>query len=240
MSEPRWSEGGLYLALDTSGPTGFVAVGRGADILGRARMERRGQHAMRIVGTVRRVLQDASVDAKELAGIVVGEGPGSFTGVRVTAATAKGMAHALGIPLWAVSSLAAAAVGDVGRGGVGVRYILFDARGERVYGACYGVGSRGVETVVPPHADDLRSILGGDLPTGVAFAGDGAERHREAIESYGFRLMAVPIGEPSGDALLHLLRLQSALPPVADLVSWEPRYVKASSAEREWVARGEA
>ena len=239
MSEPRWRVGGLYLALDTSGPTGFVAVGRGGDVLGRARMERRGQHAARIVGSVRRVLQDASVDVKELAGIIVGEGPGSFTGVRVAAATAKGMAHALGIPLWAVSSLAAAAVGDVGRSGAGVRYILFDARGERVYGACYGVGSRGVETLVPPCAGDLRSILAGDLPSGVAFAGDGAERHREAIESFGFRVLSAPIGEPSGDALLHLLRLHSDLPPVADLAAWEPRYVKASSAEREWVVPGE-
>ena len=238
MRRPGWSEDGLYLALDTSGPTGFVAVGRGGDVHAQARMERRGQHAARIIGSVRRVLEDASVDVGELSGIIVGEGPGSFTGVRVAAATAKGMAHALRIPLWAVSSLAAAAVGDLGSGRAGVRYVLFDARGDRVYGACYGVGSRGIETLVPPSAGDLRSILASDLPSGAEFAGDGAERHREAIESYGFRVMSPPIGEPSGEALLHLLRIHADLPPVADPATWEPRYVKASSAEREWVAAG--
>jgi len=239
VTDLRWREDGLYLALDTSGPTGFVAVGRGGEVLGRARMERKGQHAARIVGSVRRVLQDAGVDVSELSGVVVGEGPGSFTGVRVAAATAKGVAHALGVPLWAVSSLAAGAVGDVGRGGAGVRYVLFDARGERVYGACYGVGSRGVETLVPPSAGELRSILAGDLPSGAAFCGDGADRHRETIVSCGFHVLPAPVGEPSGEALLHLLRLQSDLPPVADPGAWEPRYVKASSAEREWVVMGE-
>jgi len=112
-------------------------------------------------------------------------------------------------------------------------------RGDRVYGACYGVGSRGVETIVPPSAGHLLSILAGDLPGGAEFAGDGAERHREAIESYGFRVRSPPIGEPSGDALLHFLGLHADCAPVADLAGWEPRYVKPSSAEREWIASGE-
>jgi tRNA threonylcarbamoyladenosine biosynthesis protein TsaB len=236
MSEHHFREDGFHLALDTSGASGFVAVGRGGQVLARTRMDRKGQHAARMIPAIRRVLDEASVDVGELSGVIVGEGPGSFTGVRVAAATAKGLARGLGVPLWAVSSLAAGAVGDLGARGPGVRYVLFDARGERVYAACYGVGSRGVETLLPPHATELRDLLAGDVPDGAAFAGDGAERHRRVIEGAGFRLLPPPVGDPSADALLHLLALHPDTPPVpeAELPTWEPRYVKASSAEREW------
>lgn len=236
MSGPLFAGDRLYLALDTSGPSGFVAVGRGARALARVRLERKGQHASRAVRAVAQVLEEAGAGPADLAGILVGEGPGSFTGVRVAAATAKGLARALEVPLWAVSSLAAGAVADLGARGAGVRYVLFDARGDRVYAACYGVGSRGVETLRPPHAADLRTLLAGDVPAGAAFAGDGAERHRKAIEGAGFAVLPPPLGEPTAEALLHLLGLHPDTPPVAELATWEPRYVKASSAEREWVA----
>lgn len=224
----------LRLAFDTSSPVGHVAVARGADVLARARMDRQGQHASRMISTVDQVLEDAGVEVSELTGIVVGEGPGSFTGVRVAAATAKGLARALDVPLWAISSLAAGAVGDLGASGPGVRYILFDARADRVYAACYGVGSLGVETLLPPHASELRTVLAGDVPAGAVFAGSGAERHRSAIEGAGFRLLTAPVGDPSADALIYLLSLHPETPPVPSVGMWEPRYVKASNAEREW------
>lgn len=237
---------GPLLALDTSGSSGFVAVGEGARVLARARLDRKGQHASRLLPAIHRVLGEAGLEPGDLAGVVVGEGPGSFTGVRVAAATAKGLARGLGVPLWAVSSLAAGAVADLavapsgGDGGAvrghGVRYVLFDARGDRVYGACYGVGAAGVETILPPHAGDLRAVLASDLPPGVVFAGDGAQRHRGAIEGAGFGVLAEPAGQPTADALLYLRALHADMLPVPSLDTWEPRYVKASSAEREWVA----
>jgi tRNA threonylcarbamoyladenosine biosynthesis protein TsaB len=226
----------FYVALDTSGPVGHVAVATGADVLARVRLERRGQHAAGLVPAVHHVLEEGGVDLEELAGVVVGEGPGSFTGVRVAAATAKGIARARGIPLWGVSSLAAAAVGDLGRGGPGVRFVLFDARADRVYAACYGVASSRIETIVPPHATDVRTLLASEVPLGAVFVGDGAERHRRTLEDAGLTVLPAPAGEPSGDALLYHMSLHPDAPPVASLETWEPRYVKASSAERAWIA----
>lgn len=225
----------FYLALDTSGSSAFVALGQGGRVLADRRLDGKGQHASRLLSAVDRVLADAGVGPGDLAGVVVGEGPGSFTGVRVAAATAKGLARGRGVPLWGISSLAAGAVADLGVAGHGVRYVLFDARGDRVYGACYGVGRHGVETLLPPHAGELRSLLAGDVPEGASFAGDGAERHRHAIEGAGFPVLPPPMGEPTAAALLYFLTLHPDTPPVADLGTWEPRYVKASSAEREWV-----
>lgn len=224
------SEGAVLLALDTSGPFGSVALGVDGRTLACVTLEKRQEHASRLVPAIDEALNETGVTLGDLRGIVVGEGPGSFTGVRVAAATAKGLARAVGLPLWAVSSLTAAAVAsDVGP----VRYALFDARSDRVYGACYGVGSAGIQELVPPHGGTLRDVLAGEVPAGAVFLGDGAERHRAAIEGAGF-----PVGgsseTPLSEGLLRYMRLRDDLEPVRDRSGWEPSYVRASSAERLW------
>jgi hypothetical protein len=105
-----------------------------------------------------------------------------------------------------------------------------------VYAGCYAVGTAGIEALVEPCATELRALLGSDVPLGAAFVGDGAVRHRYAIEAAGFGVLDEPAGEPSGDALLRFLSLHRDLEPVAALETWEPHYVKASSAERAWTA----
>lgn len=221
---------GLLLALDTSGLYGSVALGAEGRVVTCVELVQRREHASRLVPAIAEALARASVQRADLSGIVVGEGPGSFTGVRVAAATAKGLAHALGVPLWAVSSLTAAALAeDVGA----IRYALFDARGDRVYGACYGVGSARMEELVPPHGGTLRDVLAGDVPAGAVFLGDAAERHRAVIEGAGFPV-GVPLGTPLAVGLLRYMALGPGATPVADPSGWEPAYVRASSAERLW------
>jgi tRNA A37 threonylcarbamoyladenosine modification protein TsaB len=114
--------------------------------------------------------------------------------------------------------------------------VLFDARADRVYAACYGVGSVGVETLVPPHATTLRDLLAEGMPAGAVFVGDGAERHRRVIESAGFTVRAAPHGEPTAAALVRFMHTHPDTPAVPALATWEPRYLKAANAEREWIA----
>jgi tRNA threonylcarbamoyladenosine biosynthesis protein TsaB len=226
----------LLLALDTSGPLGSVAVSSGSDVLARGVMTAQGGHAAGLVPLIEETLDDAGVDRAELQGVLVGEGPGSFTGVRVAAASAKGLSRALGVQLWAVSSLAAEALSAAGRG---VRYVLFDARAERVYGACYGVGVARVDVMIAPHAGELRDVLAGEVPPGTIFMGDGAEKHRAAIEGAGFGvgpLGSVGADVARADGLIRFRALNPGLAPVADPGSWEPEYVRASRVERMWKA----
>ncbi len=232
-AEPAFSGESRYLALDTSGPVGSVAVSRGANVLARIALTARSEHASGLVPAIDRALAEAGVGRRELQGVVVGEGPGSFTGVRVAAATAKGLVHALSVPLWAISSLAAAALAhDVGA----IRYVLFDARSDRVYGACYGVGRTGVQTLVPPHAGTLRDALDGNVPGGAVFVGDAARRHCAAIEGAGFKVAPEEREVSLADGLLRYLALNPGALPVSRVDIWEPRYVRASSAERLWTA----
>lgn len=223
----------VLLALDTSTPLGSVAVSEGENVVARAVLTRQAAHASGLVPAIDEVLRVAGLRPSAVGGLVVGEGPGSFTGVRVAAATAKGLCAALDVPLWAVSSLAAAALA---RDAATIRYVLFDARAERVYGACYGVGSSRMETLVEPHAAELRDLLDDEVPGGSVFFGDGAEKHRGVIEAAGFDVAPDAEEASLADGLLrHLLRRPDA-EPVGDVASWEPEYVRASSAERLWKA----
>ena len=226
-----FSPAAMYLAFDTSSPLGSVAVGQGANVLARVLIEHRAEHASRLVPAIDEALEEAGVDRPELAGVIVGEGPGSFTGVRVAAATAKGLTRALSVPLWAISSLAAAALAsDSGP----VRYALFDARSDRVYGACYGVGSADVQTLVAPHAGNLRDVLDGDVPGGVVFVGDAADRHRAVIEGAGYWVADRNTVASLADGLLRYLGLRPDHLAIEDVEAWEPAYLRPSNAEPPW------
>lgn len=100
----------ISLAFDTSTPIGSVALARGADILGSRFLLRQFEHAAGLIPAVDELLRSADLVPRDLSRLVVGEGPGSFTGVRVAAATAKGLAATLDLPVWAFSSLLAAAM----------------------------------------------------------------------------------------------------------------------------------
>ena len=214
---------GVLLAFDTSSAVGSVAVGREGVVLAHVELEEQRKHASALVPAIRAVLLEAGIDKSELDGVVVGEGPGSFTGVRVAAATAKGMVHALGLPLWPVSSLAATALSV---GGHGIRYVLFDARKQRVYGACYGVGKMGIETLVFPHAGTLREVLASEIPTGAIFFGEGSYHHRLVIEGAGFEVQPFPVTYPGANGLLRYIKLYPKTPSVAAMRGWEPRYIR--------------
>ena len=258
----------MYLALDTSTPLGSVCVGVGSRVVAQRVIEGQGSHSSDLIPTIGGVLQEARADLCELAGLVVGAGPGSFTGVRVAAATAKGLAHALDIPLWAVSSLEAAAAAvdvhavadinavvdvdaaELGGGGgkapepnggrraalsdeerAWPRYVLFDARSDRVYGACYRPAESGFEVLVPPHSTTIGAVLSEGVPLSV-FTGDGAQRHAEEIRSAGFSLLPAPFGTPTAAGLLRVVADSPARVAVEDVSRWQPDYLRAWSGQR--------
>jgi tRNA threonylcarbamoyl adenosine modification protein YeaZ len=225
----------LYLALETSGPVGSVAVAAGARVLARALLDSQVRCAADLIPRIGATLDKAGVGPGDLAGVVVGGGPGSFTGVRVAAATGKGIAHALDLPMWAFSSLEAGAVAERVPSQAPhtdcFRYVLFDARGDRVYAACYRVGVDAVEERVAPHATRIGALLASEVIPMAAFVGDGAARHEDLLRMEGYHVLPPPAGVPTSDGLLHLLALRPGSVPVSRADRWEPEYVKGSSAE---------
>ena len=100
---------GLVLAIDTCGISGSVALGRinsgTFDVLAQTELAGKTYSAQLIPG-LRVMLQKHGLAAADIDAIVIVNGPGSFTGVRIGVSSAKGLADALGIPLLAVSRLA--------------------------------------------------------------------------------------------------------------------------------------
>jgi len=246
--------GGPVVAIETSGRLGSVAVAMGGSVAARRFLTERAGHASGLVPAVREVLEEAGTGLTQVAGVVAGAGPGSFTGVRIAAAAAKGLAAGLGVPLYATSSLRAAsfameafeddlrelvdAVSEAGPGtgpdwdgaavprksdGREVRYVLFDARNGRVYGACYDVGPNGPAEVTPPHGGTILEVLNRRPPEGTRFVGDGAVAHAALIHAAGYETRPPPAGIAIADAVVKCCRWE----PV-DIADWQPDYM------REW------
>jgi tRNA threonylcarbamoyladenosine biosynthesis protein TsaB len=247
------------LSMDSSTAHGSVAVGSGEGVLAEAGFHVRGGHSAALLPAVDFVMRGAGLEPGDLAALVVGGGPGSFTGLRIAGATAKGMAHALGIPLFSYSGLLAAAA--QAWSAPGPVCALFDARGRDVFAACYRFGA-GVEVVLAPVAislDHLLERLGagdpgfpedagdpgdpGDPATAVpggtpsVFVGDGALRHRDELEARGWRVAPSHFSAPRAVALLWLHATVPEMGRVPDAAAWEPDYLRASGAERIAAAR---
>lgn len=163
MSPPGTTLAGvLVLAIDTSTPdlvTGLVNTETGA-VIERILPDTR-RHNELLTPTVQQVLGDAAVNFTDLDAVVVGVGPGPFTGLRVGMASAAAFGDALGIPVHGVCSLDAIAQQ------VGERDVLVatDARRREVYWASYRSGERTsgprVEkpaTVSPGHPVEVVSV----------------------------------------------------------------------------------
>lgn len=149
----------LVLAIDTSTPAvtaGIVADGR--LVAERISIDARA-HAERITPNVLAALADAGRSMAELDAVVVGCGPGPFTGLRVGMATASAYGHALNIPVYGVCSLDAIGVQTSGE-----VLVVTDARRREIYWARYRDGVRVDGPAVSAPADvapaDAHSVAG--------------------------------------------------------------------------------
>jgi len=208
------------LCLDTSTPTARVALfdGAGQALAGaEATAERHSQHVLKLVDDV---LRSAAARPEMLAGIACGAGPGSFTGLRVGLAVAKGLALATGAPLLLVSSLQALALDIARRAPPGTRFVVpcIDAGKGEVY-AIVRAGDEPWRLAPSALAERLASL------PGVVLAGNGAERHAALLDGAlpaGARRVAV--AGPSARAIGRLALPRLARGEVDDLDKAVPVY----------------
>jgi tRNA threonylcarbamoyladenosine biosynthesis protein TsaB len=131
MSEPK------LLAIETSAQIGSVALASGDSVLEREIPAPREQTTL-IIGLIDEVLAEAGLELRDLDALVLGRGPGSFTGLRVAAGVLQGFSLATGVPIVAVSSLAALALqGLAEHPGTDQALCLVDARMGESYCALY-------------------------------------------------------------------------------------------------------
>ena len=206
------------LAVDTSTDMLACALGRvrlgegGApaalEVLGSAdRMCRRHANEQ-LVGVVDGLLGSLGLARADVDAVLVGTGPGSFTGVRIGVATAKGLACGLKVPLWGVSTLDAVAWGVWKAGVRGQVGVVGDAMRREVYPGLYRVDDGGVhrlfaaESVAKAPEAAARWAARPDRDR-IALAGDGLAKYRRLYEEAGFAAF-VPedAWHPTGEGLL--------------------------------------
>lgn len=218
----------LRLGIEASTPVGSVAVARDGTLLAEATLGINARHAELLLPAIDFVLRSAGVERTQLTEIVVGAGPGSFTGVRIAAATARGLAAALGVPLAAHGSLAVAAAASGVRGRAVCA--LFDARRGEVYAACYRFDAEAMETLLAPVAAPVDEVVAQLAAHDVAWTGDGAQVYAERLG--GGDVVAPLLAPPRAGALLWLHERAPEAARIAEPAHWEPTYLRSSGAER--------
>jgi len=229
----------VVLGIDTSGPTGGVALVSESGVIAECILDVRRTYSEHLMTALDFMLREASLRLDDIDGISVSRGPGSYTGLRMGVTVGKTLCYCLGIPLAGVSTLRAIAQEVAGLGVTAVP--LIDARRGRVYASAIAFGhgeASGTEAMSEAliEVSELKRLVA-SLPGRLCFLGPGATRHGEELKSSApERSFVLPADQslcrPSHVARLGTLRLASG--ESDDLFEFEPVYLRASEAEVKW------
>ncbi|WP_407406782.1 tRNA (adenosine(37)-N6)-threonylcarbamoyltransferase complex dimerization subunit type 1 TsaB [Peribacillus sp.] len=222
------------LAIDTSNFTLGVALINGTQVIGEYTTNLKKNHSVRVMPAIESLLKDCDTSPKELTKIVVAQGPGSYTGVRIGVTIAKTLAWTLNVPLSAVSSLEVLAAN--GRYFDGLVSPLFDARRGQVYTGLYEFDHGTLKTVTEDcnilSSEWAMKVKEYNRP--VLFVGQDVEIHREAItEVLGDLAVFAPVqlynARPSELAFIGLNKDE------VDIHDFVPNYIRMAEAEAKWL-----
>ncbi len=176
---------GKILCLDTATSVCSVSLSEAGRVLSLKESSEKNLHASKLTLFIEEVFNDVYFTLKELDAIAVSMGPGSYTGLRIGVAAAKGLCFALDKPLIAIPTLQAMALGMgealvENRKGWGLCPMI-DARRMEVFCAIYDRNLTMIrETTAEIIGEDSFRDLLHEKP--IAFAGEGAEKCREFLE----------------------------------------------------------
>jgi tRNA threonylcarbamoyladenosine biosynthesis protein TsaB len=194
----------LILAFDTATGVATSAIVKNGETLAE-----RASTPARVLEDVDELVREAGVEPASIEALVVGTGPGSFTGLRMGLAAARGLAFALELPVAGVSTLDALAAGAPGA------LPVIDARRREVFTLVDGAPAARPPTEL-------------ELEPGTRCVGDGAVRYRADLEALGAEV-------PPDDSELHLPRARLHTQLARDFgpaEKVEPIYVRAPDADR--------
>ena len=227
------------LAFDTATSNCSIAITRGGwndgQVVGSISFDSGVTHSRRLLGSIDWLLQTTEVRSAEIAAVALGTGPGSFTGLRIGMATAKGYAHGKGLPLIGISSLdgVAAAVRSEK-----LICVVMDARKKELYCCFYrcpsgGQAERCTEPVVIPPAKLVELI---EEP--VTMAGDGVRVYSDELsEMFAGSAEFLPwISSPRAENIGFLASDLLQKGDFLDLNQAAPEYVRSSDAQLSLVS----
>ncbi|RZK23712.1 MAG: tRNA (adenosine(37)-N6)-threonylcarbamoyltransferase complex dimerization subunit type 1 TsaB [Hymenobacter sp.] len=219
----------LLLSLETSSPICSIALHQveGGRLLGQAELRLEKSHSTHLTVLIEQLVANTGHTVRDLAAVAVSDGPGSYTGLRIGAAAAKGLCFALDVPLVAVGTLPALAHQVAARIPHADRYLyapMLDARRQEVYTALYRAG--GHELSAPAPLILTPEALAEQLAHhSVLFFGSGAAKFQPLVSdnpNAAFLTDVQPSAVSIGELALGAYQRQE----FQDVAYYEPFYLK--------------
>ena len=224
------------LGIDSSGLVASVALLCDDILVGEYTIHNKKTHSQTLLPMIEAMLAMADFSVKELDAIAVAAGPGSFTGLRIGASTAKGLGQALHIPLIAVPALEGLAYNLAGADALVCP--MMDARRNQAYYGIYKVNEKLPVVLKEQAAVPVEEVISqvNELGQKTIFVGDGVPVFRERLEAE----LAVPhewaadgVRYQKASSVAALGRCYAETGKSIPAEEFAPIYLRLSQAERE-------
>jgi len=220
----------ILLAIETSGKVASVALATKSKIIAEYTIRNDLTHSETLMPMVEQMLATSGVDKREIGMLACSNGPGSFTGLRIGAATAKGLAMGLNFKIVPVSSLVALAYNAYGQNALIAP--IMDARRNEVYTALYSFVGEDLKCYIQPKICPFDDMLNSaaDISESIVFLGDATSLHAEKILSEGFEI--APPHKLLQSAASVAMTAFKHLDKAVDVNDFKLDYIRLSQAER--------
>jgi len=229
------------IAIDSSGLVATVAIATEDSITAEYTINHKKTHSQTLLPMLSAISDMTELDLDTVDAIAVAAGPGSFTGLRIGSATAKGLGLAMKKPIIEVPTVDALAMNMWGI--ADVICPIMDARRSQVYTGLYEFGDDNeLITLHEQYAEDISVVVSeiNDIGRPVTFLGDGVPVYREIIE----KIIKVPVrfapphmNRQRAGALACLAARYYKEGKTVSAADHKPQYLRVSQAERERAAK---
>ena len=228
------------LALDSSGLVASVAVVENDNLIAEYTMNHKKTHSQTLVPMLDEIRNMIELDMATIDAIAVAAGPGSFTGLRIGSATAKGFAQALNIPVVSVSSLEGLAANLYGT--KDLICPMMDARRSQVYTGIFQYEGERLEARLPDTAIAVAELIDilNEKGEPVIFLGDGVPVYQKLLEEglkVPYRFAPIHMNRQRAGAVGVLAVQYYKEGRVESATEHKPEYLRKSQAERELIEK---
>lgn len=224
------------LGLDSSGLVASVAIAEDDNLLGEYTVNYKKTHSQTLLPMLDEVARMIELDLSSIDAIAVAGGPGSFTGLRIGSATAKGLGLALEKPILNVPTVDALAYNLVGHRDMVCP--LMDARRNQTYTGLYQFDGNQMQVIKEQCAVEIAAIVAeiNNIGKPVVFLGDGVAVFRDYIAEHcktGYTFAPAHLNKQRAGTVAALAEEYYKQGKIMDAAEHKPEYLRLSQAERE-------
>lgn len=224
------------LAIDSSGMVASVAIADGDVLVAEYTINHKKTHSQTLLPMINEISKMTELDINTIEAVAIAGGPGSFTGLRIGSATAKGLGLALNIPIINVPTMDAMAYNLYGIDGIICP--IMDARREQVYTGLYSFDGGTFNVVMEQKPVAVRELVEkiNELNRKVTFTGDGVDSYKDIINKnikVPFEFAPVHLNRQRAASLAALAQQYAEIGKFETAAEHKPEYLRLSQAERE-------